>query len=113
MDGRLARVWQVVVGVTLVSAAVVVVLASTDPSWPVPGVSTLAALAGVFVAGFTLAAILRVLAGEHDYGVGNLLAVIGWILLLFGELFESEAATVGGIAVVLAAGSYLVWLALD
>ncbi|MUV60434.1 hypothetical protein [Halobacterium sp. CBA1126] len=113
MDGRLARLWQVVVGVTLVSAAVVVVVASTDPSWPVPGMSTLAALAAVFAAGFALAAILRVLAGDHQHGVGHVLAVVGWLLLLVGELFESEAATVAGVAVVLAAGSYLVWLAVD
>ncbi len=113
MDGRQARVWQVVVGVALVSGAAVVMLASTDPSWPVPGVSTLAVLAGVAAAGFALAAILRVLAGDHQHGVGHLLAVVGWLLLLVGELLESEAATVGGLAVVLAAGSYLVWLAVD
>ncbi len=113
MDGRQARVWQVVVGVALVSGAAVVMLASTDPSWPVPGVSTLAVLAGVAAAGFALAAILRVLAGDHQLGVGHLLAVVGWLLLLVGELLESEAATVGGLAVVLAAGSYLVWLAVD
>ena len=113
MDGRTARVWQVVVGVALVSGAAVVVLASTDPSWPVPGASTLAVLAGVGAAGFTLAAVVRVLAGDHQHGVGHLLAVCGWLLLLVGESVESEVVTVGGVAVVLAAGAYLVWLAID
>lgn len=113
MDGRQARVWQVVVGVALVSGAAVVVLASTDTSWPVPGVSTLTVLAGVAAAGFALAAVVRVLAGDHQHGVGHVLAVLGWLLLLVGELLESEVATVGGVAVVLAAGSYFVWLALD
>lgn len=110
MDEPLGRLWNVVVGATLVSAAVIVVLASADSSWPVPGVSTLALLAGVFAVGFALAAVLRGIAGEHDRGAGNLLAVLGWLTLLAGELLGESLVTAGGVVVVLAAGAYLVWL---
>jgi len=112
MDRREVRAWRLLVGATLVSAAVVVVLASAA-SWPLVGVSLLAALAGVFAAGFALAAVLRVLAGDPAAGVGNLLAVGGWLLLLAGEQLESSALTAGGVVVVLAAGAYLAWLAVD
>lgn len=113
MEGPLGKYWDVVVGVTLVSAAVVVVVASTDPGWPVPGVSTLAALAGVFAVGFAVATAVRLVDGDHERGVGNLLAVLGWLLLLVGELLEHELVTVAGVAVVLGAGAYLVWLVFD
>ncbi|WP_336036347.1 hypothetical protein [Halobacterium yunchengense] len=113
MEGLSGRLWDVVVGLTLVSAAVVVVVASTDPGWPVPGVSTVAALAGVFAVGFAVAAAVRVVDGDRERGAGNLLAVLGWLLLLVGELLEVGFVTVGGVAVVLGAGAYLVWLGVD
>jgi len=113
MDRRTARLWQIVVGIAFVIGGATVVVASVDPSWPVPGATTLAVLAGVSAAGFALAAAVRVLDGDHQRGVGHLLAVCGWLLLLVGEAVESEAATVGGVAVVLAAGAYLMWLGLD
>jgi hypothetical protein len=113
MDGRFGRLWQIVVGLTLVAAGVVVVVASADPSWPVPGVSTLAAVASVFAVGFALAAAVHEFGGRRQRGVGNLLAVLGWLLLLVGELLENGLVTAGGVAVVFAAGAYLVWLGLD
>lgn len=112
MEEPLARLWTVVVGLTLVSGAAVVLVASTDPVWPVPGVSTLAALAAVFAAGFVLAAAVRLLAGDQQYGVGNLLAVAGWVTMFVGEFAENSAVTAAGVVVVLAAGAYLVWLGL-
>lgn len=112
MEEPLARLWTAVVGLTLVSGAAVVVVASTDPAWPVPGVSTLAALTAVFAGGFVLAAAVRLLAGEQQYGVGNLLAVAGWVTMLVGELAENSVVTVAGVVIVLAAGAYLVWLSL-
>ncbi|MFB6270303.1 MAG: hypothetical protein ABEH83_10185 [Halobacterium sp.] len=112
MEGPLARLWNVLVGVTLVSAAAVVVVASTGPGEPVTGVSTLAALAAVFAVGFVLAAALRLLAGEQQYGVGNLAAVVGWVTLFAGEVLENGAVTAAGVVVVLAAGAYLMWLSL-
>lgn len=113
MDGPVRRLWNVVVGATLVSAAVVVVVANTDPSWPVPGVSTVAVLAAVFAVGFVLAAALRLVAGQQQHGLGDLLAVLGWATLFVGERLESGLVTGGGVALVLAAGAYLVWLGLD
>jgi hypothetical protein len=113
MSARLLKARRVVVGATLLFAAVVVLVASEDPSWPVPGVSTLAVLAGVFAVGFLIAAGLHELAGERGRGVGNLLAVCGWLLLLVGELLDEGLVVTLGVAVVLAAGTYLLWLGFD
>lgn len=113
MTERLLKARALVVGATLTFAAVVVLVASEDPSWPVPGVSTLAVLAGVFAVGFFIAAGLHELAGQRERGVGNLLAVCGWLLLLVGELVDEGMIITLGVAVVLAAGTYLLWLGIE
>jgi hypothetical protein len=110
MAAPLAKLWNVVVGLALVSAAVVVVVASVADSQPLVGVSTVAVLAAVLAVGFVLAAAVRLLAGEQQHGVGNLLAVVGWLTLFVGEFVEHGLVTWAGVVVVLAAGAYLVWL---
>jgi hypothetical protein len=113
MTERLLKVRRLVVGATLLFAAVVVLVASEDPSWPVPGVSTFAMLAGVFAVGFSIAAVLHELAGQRERGVGNLLAVLGWLLLFVGDLVNQGIVVTLGVAVVLAAGTYLLWLGIE
>lgn len=113
MTERLLKARAIVVGATLTFAALVVLVASEDPSWPVPGVSTLAALAGVLAVGFFIAAGLHKLSGQHERGDGNLLAVLGWLLMLVGELVNEGLVVTLGVAVVLAAGTYLLWLGIE
>lgn len=113
MTERLLKARLIVVGATLLFAAGVVLVASEDPSWPIPGISTLAALVSVLAVGFAIAAALHELAGQRERGLGHLLAVLGWLLLLVGELLSEDLVVTGGVAVVLAAGTYLVWLGLE
>lgn len=113
MTERLLKARAIVVGATLLFAGLVVLVASEDPTWPVPGVSTLAVLTGVLAVGFAIAAGLHELAGDRERGVGNLLAVCGWLLMFVGELVEVGLVVTFGVAVVLAAGTYLLWLGVE
>ncbi|MFB6068456.1 MAG: hypothetical protein ABEJ90_00840 [Halobacterium sp.] len=113
MTERLHRLQAVVAGTSLVAAGVVVVVANLSATWPGPDVTAVALVAGVFAVGFALAAVLHEVAGQRRRGVGSLLAVLGWLTLLAGELVEVDAVTAVGVAVVLAAGAYLVRLGLE
>lgn len=110
MKLRAPRPREIVVGLAFVAAALFLVWAGTDGSVRLAGmtVGSRAVAAGLLVAGFSVAAALSMLDGDEQEGIGDLVAVLGWLCLLVAAVTIFDFFAVIGVVLVLGAGAYLV-----
>jgi|GEM_PF-1332610 len=110
MKLRTPRPREVVVGLAFVAAALFLVWAGTNGSVRVFGtmVDSRGVAAGLLVAGFAVATVLSLLDGDEQEGIGDLVAVLGWLCLLVAAVTIFDFFAVVGVVLVLGAGAFLV-----
>lgn len=110
MDVRNPRLREAVVGLAFLAAALLLVATGTRGAVTVGGVTvgSRAVAAAFLVAGFGLAAALSIHDGADREGIGDLVAVLGWLCLLVAALTVFDFFAVIGVVLVIAAGAYLV-----
>lgn len=110
MNVRKPGLREAVVGLSFLAAALLLLWAGTDGTVLIAGVAvgSRAVAAGFLVAGFAIAAVLSIIDGDQKEGIGDLVAVIGWLCLLIAALTVFDFFAAIGLILVIAAGAYLV-----